>query len=129
MIVIHAYDVSLSASKEREQQLQSQLDTVERESQDKEQQLSKLEDEIDGLHKKISVLEDQNEQHQEELKRLQQKSTTTINGLTSYSALICVVTVDEDEASYRLATMRCNKEEELKNENELVQDNCNCAIF
>ena len=51
MIVIHAYDKSLRASKEKEQQLQSQLATVEQESQDKEQQLSKLEDENHDLHK------------------------------------------------------------------------------
>ena len=76
MIVIHAYDVSLSVSREKEQQLQSQVAAVAQESQDKEQQLSKLEDEIDGLHKKIDVLEYQNEQQQEELKRLQQKGKT-----------------------------------------------------
>ena len=53
VIVIHAYDVSLRASKEKEQQLQSQLATVQQESQDKEQQLSKLEDKNYDLHKKI----------------------------------------------------------------------------
>ena len=79
MIVIHAYDVSLRASKEREQQLQSQLATVEQESK---QQLLQLEDEIHDLHKKIGVLEDQNEQQQEELKRLQQKSKTHYTSMT-----------------------------------------------
>ena len=66
VIVIHAYDVSLRASKKKEQQLQSQLATVEQESQ---QQLSKLENENHDLHS-------QNEQQQEELKRLQQKGKT-----------------------------------------------------
>ena len=83
MIVIHAYDVSLSASKEKEQQLQSQLTTLEQKSQ---QQLSKLENEIHDLHKKIGILEDENEQQQAELKRsrLQQMRKThyTSNGLT-----------------------------------------------
>ena len=73
MIVIHAYDVSLRASKEKEQQLQSQLATVEQESQDKEQQLSKLENENYNLHKEILVFNYKNELQQEELKRLQQK--------------------------------------------------------
>ena len=77
MIVIHAYDVSLRASKEKEQQLQSQLATVEQESQDKEQQLSKLEDEFHNLHKKNLGLTYENEQQQEELKRLQQKGIHT----------------------------------------------------
>ena len=76
VIVIHAYDVSLRASKEKEQQLQSQLATVEQESQDKEQQLLKLEDRNYDLHKKMLSLKYENEQQQKELKRLQQKSKT-----------------------------------------------------
>ena len=76
VIVIHAYDVSLRASKEKEQQLQSQLATVEQESQDKEQQLSKLEDENYDLHKKMDIVKYEKEQQQEELKRLQQKGKT-----------------------------------------------------
>ena len=75
VIVIHAYDVSLRASKEKEQQLQSQLATVEQELQDKEQQLSELEDENYDLHKKMSIVKYENEQQQEELKRLQSMST------------------------------------------------------
>ena len=73
MIVIHAYDVSLRASKKKEQQLQSQLATVEQESQDREQQLSKLEDENYELHKEMVIVKYENEQQQEQLKRLQQK--------------------------------------------------------
>ena len=78
MIVIRAYDVSLSASREKEQQLhvQSQLTTVEQESQDKEQQLSKLEDENYGLHREMLIVKHENEQQQKELKRLQQKGKT-----------------------------------------------------
>ena len=68
VIVIHAYEMSLRASKEKEQQLQSQLATVQQESLDKEQQLSKLEDENDDLLKKIGVFEYETEQH---LKKLQ----------------------------------------------------------
>ena len=67
MIVIHAYDVSLRASKEKEQQLQSQLATVQQEFQDKEQQLSKLEDENYDLHKKMMVLRHEYELQQEKL--------------------------------------------------------------
>ena len=52
-------------------QLQSQLATVEQESQ---QQLSKLEDENRDLHKEI--VKYKSEQQQEELKRLQQKGKT-----------------------------------------------------
>ena len=76
MIVIHAYDVSLRAIKEKEQQLQSQLATVEQESQDKEQQLSKLKDENHDLYKKMDIVKCANEQQQEELRRLQQKGKT-----------------------------------------------------
>ena len=47
VIVIHAYDVSLRASKEKEQQLQSQLTTVKQESQDKQQ---KLEGEMQAMN-------------------------------------------------------------------------------
>ena len=74
MIVIHAYDVSLRASKEKEQQLQSQLATVQQESQDKEQQLSKLKDD---LYKKMLSLKYEKEKQQEELKRLRQKGIIT----------------------------------------------------
>ena len=85
MIVIHAYDVSLRASKEKEQQLQSQLATVQQEPQDKIQQLSKLENEIYDLRKKMLSLKHENEQQQEELKRLQQKGKDTLL-IHTYSA-------------------------------------------
>ena len=71
-IVIYAYDVSLRASKEKEQQLKSQLDKVQQESQDIREQLSKLEDENFGLQKERLVLKHANELQQEELKTLQQ---------------------------------------------------------
>ena len=76
MIVIHAYDVSLRASKEKEQHLQSQLATVEKESQDKDQQLSKLENEVYESHKEMVIVKYENDKQQEELKRLQQKGKT-----------------------------------------------------
>ena len=72
VIVIHAYDVSLRASKEKEQQLQSQLATVQQESQDRGEQLSKVKDENYDLHKERLVLKQANELQQEELKRMQQ---------------------------------------------------------
>ena len=71
-IVIHAYDVSLRASKEKEQQLQSQLAKVQQESKKIGEQLSKLEDENFGLQKERLVLKHANELQQEELKTLQQ---------------------------------------------------------
>ena len=69
-IVIHAYDVSLRASKKKEQQLKSQLAKVQQESQDIREQLSK--DENFGLQKERLVLKNANELQQEELKTLQQ---------------------------------------------------------
>ena len=71
-IVIHAYYVSLRASKEKEEQLKSQLAKVQQESQDIREQLSKLEDENFGLQKERLVLKHANELQQEELKTLQQ---------------------------------------------------------
>ena len=71
MIVLHAYDVSLKASKEKEQQLLSQLTTLEQESQIRGQQLSKLEIENDNLLKKIGVFEYENEHNKKLLKKLQ----------------------------------------------------------
>ena len=73
---LHAYDVSLRASKKKEQQLQSQLATVQQESQGKEQKLSKLKDENVDLHKKMLIVKYENEQLQEELKRLHHKGKT-----------------------------------------------------
>ena len=67
-IVLHAYDVSLRASKEKEQQLKSQLAKVQEESQDIGEQLSKLENENFGLQKERLVLKHANELQQEELK-------------------------------------------------------------
>ena len=72
MIVIHAYDVSLRASKEKEQQLQFQLATVQQESQERGEQLSKVKDENYNLQKERLVLKHANELQQEELKRMQQ---------------------------------------------------------
>ena len=52
-IVIHAYDVSLRNSKEKEQQLKSQLAKVQQESQDIREQLSKLEEEQQRLLQEV----------------------------------------------------------------------------
>ena len=77
MIVIHAYDVSLRASKEKEQQLQSQLATCLQKSQDKEQQLSKLEDENYDLCKEMIIVKYEKEQLQKELKSILQNGNKT----------------------------------------------------
>ena len=71
MIVLHAYDVSLRASKEKERQLQSQLATVQQESHVMEQQLSTLGIERTNLLNKIGILEYENKQCNKHLQRLQ----------------------------------------------------------
>ena len=58
------------------QQLQSQLDKVQHESQDKEKQLSRLKDENDDLHMEMSALKLEYEQQQKELN---QNGTCTCN--------------------------------------------------
>ena len=70
VIVIRAYDVHLRASKEKEQQLHSQLATIQQESQDKGQQLMKLENDVLSLKDKCK-------QQQEELERLHQQKGIT----------------------------------------------------
>ena len=143
VIVIHAYDASLRASKEKEQQLQSQLATVQQESQ---QQLLKLKDENYDLH-------NENKQQQEELKRLQQKGkmhTYTQEPIMAslwapdivHTCTWCVVTADVDEVRLtaikkeqqrllqvveqwqRMGRARDVQISQLQNENELVQDKC-----
>ena len=71
--VIHAYDVTLRASKKREQELQEQLNVAQRDSQEKDQKCSKLEDAMYGMLKKMAVSRDDYEQQQELLVKLQQK--------------------------------------------------------
>ena len=72
--VVHAYDVSLRASKKREQELQEQLNAAQRDSQEKDQKYSKLEDAMYDMQKKIAVSKDDYEQQQELLVKLQQNS-------------------------------------------------------
>ena len=71
--MIHTYDVSLRASKEKEQQLPLQLATVQQESQEQQQQLSKLAGDMHDMEKKMLILEYEYEQQQEELKRAQEE--------------------------------------------------------
>ena len=73
VVVIHAYDVSLRASKEREQELQSQVDALQHQSIVKEQKLSKLEENYSDMQKKMLILKNDYEQQQEVLEKLQQK--------------------------------------------------------
>ena len=81
IIVIHAYEVSLAASKEQEQLLQSELDTTKRTSRHKDQQISELEEELHVKRKKMASLTDQFEQQQNELEMLQQKCKHTTKEL------------------------------------------------
>ena len=71
--VVHAYDVTLRASKKREQELQEQLNAAQRDSQEKDQKYSKLEDAMYDMQKKMAVSRDDYEQQQELLVKLQQK--------------------------------------------------------
>lgn len=59
LLDIHGLEICLEASKEREQQLQTQLDTAQHEYQDKEQQCSKLEQELYDLEKRMAVVTDE----------------------------------------------------------------------
>ena len=72
--VVHAYDVSLRASKKREQKLQEQLNAAQRDSQEKDQKCSKLDDAMYDMQKKMAGSRDNYEQQQELLVKLQQKS-------------------------------------------------------
>ena len=74
IIVLHAYEVSLAASKELEQLLQSELDTTKHASQQKDQWISELEEVL----KKMAFLTDQ--QQQKELEMLQQKGRGSKGG-------------------------------------------------
>ena len=71
--VVHTYDVTLRASKKREQELQEQLNAAQRDSQEKDQKCSKLEDAMHDMEKKMAVSRDDYEQQQELLVKLQQK--------------------------------------------------------
>ena len=63
LLDIHGLEVCLEASKKKEQQLQTQLDTAQHEYQDKEQQCSKLEQELHVvMEKRIAVVTDKLEQ-------------------------------------------------------------------
>ena len=81
VIVIHAYDVSLRASKEREQELQSQVDALQHQSIIKEQKLSKLEENDIDMQKKMLILRNDYEQQQEVLDKLQQRGQQWSNNL------------------------------------------------
>ena len=72
-IVEHAYDVTLRASKKREQELQEKLDAAQSDFQKKDQQCSKLDDNLHDMQKKMAVSKDDFEQQQKLLKELQQK--------------------------------------------------------
>ena len=81
VIVTHAYDVTLRASKEREQELQSQADVLQHQSIIKEQKLSKLEENDSDMQKKMLILRNEYEQQQEVLEKLQQRGQQWSNNL------------------------------------------------
>ena len=72
--VVHAYEVTLRASKKREQELQEQLNAAQHDSQEKDQKCSKLEDAMYDMQKMAVISRDDYEQQQEQLVKLQQKS-------------------------------------------------------
>ena len=75
MIVIDAYDVSLRASKQKQDQLQTKLETVQREAANNKQ-------EWDEMEKKMAALRDDCEQQAKELERHQHK------GMKPYMQLV-----------------------------------------
>ena len=79
-IVIHAYKVSIAASKEQEQLLRAELDRTKRASRPNDQQISELEEELHVKLKKMASLADQ--QQQNELDMLKQKCKHIIKELT-----------------------------------------------
>ena len=80
MTVIDAYEVSLIASKQKQEQLQTKLETVQHEaaiSKQKcaglEDKIIEMEDKVIEMEKKIAVLHDNNEQQADKLETLQRK--------------------------------------------------------
>ena len=73
MTVIDAYEVSLKASKQKQEQLQTKLETVQHEAAISKQDCAELEDKIIEMEKKIAVLHDNNEQQADKLETLQRK--------------------------------------------------------
>ena len=68
-IVLHAYE----ASKEKEQQLQTELHSVKQISRRKDLQISMLEEELQAQQKNVISLRDQLDEHKRELEMLQQR--------------------------------------------------------
>ena len=68
IIVLHAYDVTLKASQQKEQELLKKLDAAQRDLQEKDQKCSKLEDDIYDMQK-MAASRDDYEQEQIEVQR------------------------------------------------------------
>ena len=66
---------------EKEEQLQSELDTTKHVSRAKDQQISVLEQELQANKVKMTSLSDQFHQQQRELEMLQQKGKWNIDGV------------------------------------------------
>ena len=73
MAVVHAYDVSLRASKKRAQELKEELAAAQRDSQEKDKQCSKLENDYYDMCKKMVAAKYDYEQAQVQLEKVQQK--------------------------------------------------------
>ena len=78
-IALNAYKVCLAASKEKEKQLQAELEETKSKLQDNNKQISSLEEKLQLEQKKMSFLTDQFEQQQRELEMMQQKCKPKAN--------------------------------------------------
>ena len=103
VIVTHAYDVSLRASKEREQELQSQVNALQHQSIVKEQKLSKLEENYSDMQKKMLILKNDYEQQQEVLEKLQQKGKQWSTGRTCTNYSLCMHAAVKTKLSVEVA--------------------------
>ena len=72
--VVHAYDVTLNASRKREEELIEKLDAAQCDALERDQKCSKLEDVLYQMQKNMAASRDDYEQPQELLEKLQQKS-------------------------------------------------------
>ena len=70
-VVVQAYEISLRASREREQELEKKLVAAQHTAEEKEKQCSKLDNELYDMYKKMVAAKDDFEQAQ---KLLEQKS-------------------------------------------------------
>ena len=99
LIVLNAYEVSLAASKEKEQQLQAELDTIIHTSQVKDRQILKLKEELQAEQKNSASLMEQFEQQQRELEMLEQKGKARVNFVQSDNYILARMMYNNNELS------------------------------